>query len=214
MAANRTDAPGPPRPFRPAKPVVIGLTGGVAAGKSTVAGLFGAHDLVVIDADAHARAVATDPTVLAAVGAEFGAETVAGGKFDRAALARIVFADPAARQRLEAILHPPIRARILAELDAARAGGSSVVLDAPLLLETGLVEFCDHTVHVEAAAAVRRQRAAARGWDEGEFERREAAQTPLAVKKARAMHTIHSDGELEDTARDVAHALDRLAAIG
>ena len=108
-------------------------------------------------------------------------------------------------------MHPPIRARILARLEACKAAGTSVLLDAPLLIETGLVDFCDFTVHIETAAATRQARAEARGWGADELERREATQIPLAVKKQRAVHIIANDGDLQSTARDVAAALDHIA---
>lgn len=201
-----------PAAFRPPNPVVIGLLGGIAAGKSAVAGLFAAHGLVTVDADRLARAASEDPAALQEIGAAFGPGLVAGGRLDRAAMADLVFADPANKRRLEAILHPRIRARILAELDAARAAGRSVLLDAPLLLEGGLIDFCDRVVFVAADEATRKRRAAARGWDDRELARREAAQASLAEKMARADRTIHNDGDLPETARQVAAFLAELQA--
>lgn len=212
MAPNQAPPPAARSPFRPANPLVIGITGGIAAGKSTVAKLFRSHGLTHVDADFHARAVAADATVIRLVEAEFGAGVLRGGALDREALARLVFADADSRARLEAILHPRIRARILADLAAARARGDSVLLDAPLLFETGLVDCCDHTVHIETALATRQARAAERGWPAGELQRREAAQIPLAVKKQRAVHTIDNDDDLESAARGVAAALDKVVA--
>jgi dephospho-CoA kinase len=191
------------RRFRPPTPVVIGLVGGVAAGKSTVARIFADRGLRHVDADALARAVAAEPAVLAELAAAFGPEVTAGGQLDRAAMAQVVFADATARVRLEAILHPRIRARILAELATARAAGEPVLLDVPLLLETGLAEFCDEVVFVDVAAAERERRAAARGWPAGELQRREAAQLPVADKRARASHTLDNGGDLATTARRV-----------
>jgi dephospho-CoA kinase len=199
------------RPFRPATPVVIGLVGGIAAGKSTVAGLFADRGLRHVDADAHARAATAEAGVLRELAAAFGPGVVAGGNLDRAALAAVVFADPGARQRLEAILHPRIRAGILAALAAARAAGESVLLDAPLLLETGLVGFCDAVVFVDCPDAERRRRAAARGWPAGEFERREQAQVPLADKRARATHRVDNGGDLAATNREVSAVLAELS---
>ncbi len=200
------------RPFQPRNPVVIGILGGVAAGKSTVAALFAARGLRHVDADALARAVARDPAVRAAVAAAFGPGAVTSDGFDRAALAATVFADPTARQRLESILHPPIRARIVAALQAARAAGASVLLDAPLLLETGLAELCDEVVFVDADTAVRRARAAARGWPVGELERREAAQADLTAKRARATRYIDNSRDLDATSRQVDALLAALEA--
>lgn len=198
------------RPFRPPTPVVIGLVGGVAAGKSTVAQLFADRGLRHVDADAHARAVTAEPAVLAELAAAFGAAVVAGGRLDRAAMAQTVFADATARARLEAILHPRIRARILDDVAAARAAGDSALLDAPLLFETGLAEFCDEVVFVEVPAAERQRRAAGRGWPAGEFERREAAQLPVADKRQRATRRLDNGGDLAATARGVD---DLLAAL-
>lgn len=206
-----TPPPPGPRPFAPTPPVVLGLIGGIAAGKSAVAECFARHGLVRIDADQEARAAAAEPAVLAQIAAEFGPELVVDGRLDRAAAARVVFADPAARTRFEAILHPRIRERILAALAAAKAAGRSALLDAPLLLEGGLVAWCDRVVFVEADAATRRARAAARGWADGEWERREAAQLPVAEKRARADFVVRNDGTLDDTARQVSEYLDALA---
>ncbi len=216
MARKPPQDPRAGPPFRPARPVVVGITGGVAAGKSTVAELFCGHGLVPVDADAVAREVAGTPEIVAAVRSEFGPDVLdaSGQALDRQALADVVFPAPDRRARLEAILHPPIRARILADLHAAKAAGHSVLLDAPLMHETGLVEFCDVTVFVDASAATRRERAAARGWSDGELARREAAQVDLAVKKAHARHTIQNDGDLTVTAQQVAAVLDELAATG
>ncbi|MBX3463897.1 MAG: dephospho-CoA kinase [Planctomycetes bacterium] len=200
------------RPFRPPTPVVIGILGGIAAGKSTVAGLFAARGLRHVDADAEARRVAADPQVRASVAAAFGPAAVTADGLDRGALAARVFQDPLARQRLEAILHPPIRARILAQLEAARRAGESVLLDAPLLLETGLVDLCDEVVFVDAAAAIRQQRAAARGWSADELARREAAQCDLERKRARATRRIDNGGELAATGRQVDDLLAALEA--
>lgn len=213
MPRKHATPPSTPAPFAPATPVVIGLMGGVASGKSTIAGLFAARGLRHVDADRHARLVLQRPDVVRAVAVAFGPDALGtDGSVDRKALAARVFADSEARRRLEAITHPAIRAEILAELAAARAARQSVLLDVPLLLENGLIEHCDVTVFVAAANAARRARALARGWAEGELERREAAQAPLAVKSARAGHSIRNDGDLADTARQVDALLATLAA--
>jgi dephospho-CoA kinase len=214
MARMPGDPPSPPpaaRPFRPARPLVIGVLGGIASGKSTVARMFAPHGLRHVDADAHARAVTAQPAVLADLAAEFGGSVVAGSALDREALARIVFADAGARARLERIVHPRIRARILAELDDARTRGESVILDAPLLLEGGLIDWCDEVVFVETAETTRRRRASERGWSDEEFARREAAQRDLATKRARSGHEVRNDGDLDETRRHVAALLQFLA---
>ena len=210
MPADRARGAGTASPWKPPTPVVIGILGGIAAGKSEAAARFAARGLVHVDADAHARTVAEDPAVLQQLSALLGAAVVAGGRLDRQAVAAVVFRDAAARQRVEAILHPPIRARILADLHAARAAGRSVLLDAPLLLEGGLIDLCDHVVFVDAPDDVRRARAAARGWDAAELQRREAAQAPLAAKRARAGHVLHNGGDVASLHHQIDALLDRL----
>jgi dephospho-CoA kinase len=123
------------------------------------------------------------------------------------ALAALVFADAGARARLEAILHPRIRARIRADLEAAKARGDSVLLDVPLLLENGLIALCDHVVFLHTSLATRQARAATRGWSAAEHARREAAQAPLADKRARAQFVVDNDGDVATMQRDVARVL-------
>lgn len=205
--------PLPPSRFRPRRPVVVGIVGGVAAGKSTVSAAFSAHGLVHIDADRLAREVTERPEVLAAIARELGPEILtADGKFDRPKAAARVFADPSARQKLEALTHPPVRAATLAAIAAAKGNGDSVLLDVPLLLERGLVEECDHVVFVHASDATRRARAATRGWAEGELERRERAQSSLADKRSRADFVVDNDGTLEAMRQKVADVLRRIEA--
>ncbi len=213
MPADPATLPLPRRPFRPDPPVVIGLLGGVAAGKSAVAAAFADRGLRHIDADAIARTVTADAGVAREVAAALGPTAVdAAGRLDRAAVAARVFADPAARRQLEAITHPRIRREILAAVAAARAAGQSVLLDVPLLLEGGLIAECDHAVFVAASDATRAARAASRGWAPDERSRREAAQATLADKRARADFVIDNDGPLDATRRQVDDLLDRLDA--
>jgi dephospho-CoA kinase len=206
------DGTGPgPRAFRPRTPVVIGLVGGIAAGKSTVAGQFAARGLCLIDADRLAREAAEDPEVVREVTARLGERFTAGGRLDRAALAEHVFGDPDRRRELEAILHPRIRARIVHALDQARSAGDSALVDAPLMFETGLSEHCDVVVFVAAPDVVRQARAAGRGWAPDELARREQSQLPLAEKRARADHVIDNGGDLAATDRAVDELLRSLA---
>src|SRR5688572_9070942 len=148
MPADRARSAGAPAPFLPRRPVVIGILGGIAAGKSAAAARFAAHGLLHVDADGHARAVAAEPAVLQELARLLGPGVIVDGKLDRQAVAGIVFRDPVARKHVEAVLHPRIRARIVAELDAGKAAGRSVLLDAPLLLEGGLIDLCDHVAFV------------------------------------------------------------------
>jgi len=192
--------------------VVVGLLGGIASGKSTVAGMFAEHGFAILDADREARAVTEEPEIVRAIAARFGPGVVRDGQVDRKALADAVFADPAARAALEAIVHPAVRARLTTRLDALLAQGRPVVLDVPLLLEGGLIDRCTTCVFVDADPETRRRRAAGRGWDPAELARREAAQADLAVKRARCGHTIRTDGSLDDVRRQVDEVVRRLAA--
>lgn len=199
-------------PFRPAPPLVIGLLGGVAAGKSTIAGLFAEHGLEVIDADRKAREVVRRAEILAGLRNRFGSDILtATGELDRQRLAAVAFSDEAARRDLEAITHPAIRASIILDLERALAEGTSVVLDVPLLAEGGLIEHCDFAVFVEAPDALRKRRAAARGWDEDELRRRDAAQESAQVKMKRADFRIDNSRSLEESRAQVAEILARLA---
>ena len=165
--------------------VRIGLTGPIGCGKSTVAGWLATRGAVVVDADEVARAV-TAPGQPAhdAVLARFG-DPVRGadGTLDRAALARIVFADPAALRDLEAIVHPAVRPAILAEIAAAEAAAApAVVIEAIKLVEGGLGELCDEVWLVTCDARVQRERLLARGADATDADRRIDAQRGLVER--------------------------------
>jgi dephospho-CoA kinase len=189
--------------------LVVGVLGGIASGKSAVARILAEPDGVVIDADRLAREELETPEVRAELRAHFGPETAPAGRpVDRAALGARVFADPAARRRLELLTHPRVRARVRALLDQARrAGAPWIVLDVPLLLENDdqheLVRECDILVFVDADPAAREARArAARGWGAGEVARREAAQMPLDAKRARADDVLTNRADLARLERD------------
>lgn len=206
----------PPR-RRPRAPIVLGVLGGIASGKSRVAAGLAGPQGVVIAADALAHAALAAPEVRSEVAAAFGPGVLgADGAVDRAALAAIVFRDPEARRRLEGWIHPWVRARISTALeDARREGRPRVVLDVPLLLENdaehGLARACDHLVFVDVDAATRDARAVTtRGWEAGEVARREAAQLPLSEKRRRADVVVANDGSLRDLDAAIAAALAEL----
>jgi dephospho-CoA kinase len=202
-------------PNQPDPAVVIGLLGGVAAGKSTVAAMLGKAGLEVLDADQKAHAVVRIPAIKKQLEQRFGPELFApDGELRRQQLADLVFSDETARRDLEAITHPAIRAQLEAELAAAKAKGLSVVLDVPLLLEGGLIDRCDHVVFVEASEASRLARARARGWDAAELRRREASQATLDQKRARCAFTLQNDADLAATRRQLDQILRRLGARG
>ena len=178
----------------------IGLTGGIGSGKSTAAGRFAELGALVIDADALAREVVEPGTEgLAAVVAEFGEQVLDGaGRLDRPALARVVFGDDAARRRLNAILHPRIRARA-AELIAAAPPGTVVVQDVPLLVETSQSGRYDLVVVVEAPDELRVRRLGRdRGMPAEEVRARMAAQATDEQRRAAADVVLVNDGTPED----------------
>lgn len=184
----------------PSKPVVIGLIGGIAAGKSRVARLFGDLGAAVIDADDLARRAAERPDVQEAIRSRFGPQVFRDGALDRSALAARVFGDPAGRQDLEALIHPIVIAEVALEVDSARARGvPAIVLDVPLLMEAGMQGGADLLVFVDAPQDVRERRAReARGWTEGEVARREAHQIPLAEKRKLAAAEVPNGGSIEE----------------
>jgi dephospho-CoA kinase len=180
--------------------VQIGLTGGIGSGKSTAARRFAELGALVIDADAVAREVVEPGTEgLAAVVAEFGDQVLDGdGRLDRPALARVVFADGAARERLNAILHPRIRARV-AERIAAAPPGTVVVQDVPLLAETDQAGAYDLVVVVEAREELRVQRLARdRGMPAEQARARMAAQASDEQRRAIADVVLVNDGSPDD----------------
>jgi dephospho-CoA kinase len=178
----------------------VGLTGAVGAGKSTVAQLLAARGAFVIDADALARRATDDPEVLARLAREVGADLIVDGRLDRAATARRVFADVAARRRLEAIVHPWVRAAAAAAEAAARAMAVPpplVVHDVPLLFEGGLDAAMDATIVVRAPFAVRLERLAARSnWDAEALRARDAAQLDSEEKARRATFVLDNAGDV------------------
>lgn len=196
---------------RPGEPYLVGLTGGLASGKSTVADLLAGHGCLVVDADdVVAWLYESGRPGAGAVGELFGAEVLdTAGSVDRGRLARLVFADPEARRRLEAAIHPLVRRRFR-ELAAAcvAEGAEIVVLEATLLVEAGFAADFDLVVAVEAPEDVRRARAVARGLSEEQAEARLDAQGPGDARRAAADVVLDNSGGLAALARRV----DELAA--
>ena len=184
----------------------VALTGGIGAGKSAVCARLAGYGAVVVDSDALARqAVAPGTEGLAAVVEAFGPGVLdAAGALDRAALAARVFADPAARARLEAIVHPRVRA-LAAAATAAAPPGAVVVADVPLLAETGGAGDYDLVVVVDAAEEVRLARLVGeRGMSEADARARMAAQASPADRLALADVVLGNNGPLEDLDGQVA----------
>jgi dephospho-CoA kinase len=180
---------------------LVGLTGGIASGKTTFAGALRAHGVPVVDADALSRAaVAPGTPALAEIVRVFGTGVLApDGALDRKRVAAIVFADPAARRRLEAVIHPAVRAAMAAETARLAAEGHALAFyDTPLLYEVGLEALLDSVVVVWAPLHVQRERLVLRdGLTPDEADARLAAQLPLDEKAARADFVVDNGGPPE-----------------
>ena len=185
----------------------VGLTGGIGAGKSAVSNLLAGLGATVVDADALAReAVAPGSAGLAEVVAAFGPDVLtAGAGLDRAAVAALVFDDPTARRRLEAIIHPRVRERA-AEIERAAVAADPhavVVHDVPLLVETGQQDAYDVVLVVDVPEDVQIGRLQRRGMGEAEARSRIAAQASRAERLAAADVVIDNSGTLDGLARRV-----------
>jgi dephospho-CoA kinase len=192
------------------RPFVVGVTGGLGAGKSALCGFLRRLGLPVIDADQVARTVtAPGSPALAELTEAFGPGLITPeGRLDRAALAARALGDLGGQSRLHAILHPPIRAALAREVAAlGRAGKRAVVIEAAVLLEGGGHEFYDWIVVVVAPEAVKVARAVERGMPAEEARRRLDLQWPDERKATAAHRVIANDGTLAD----LAAAAERLA---
>ena len=198
--------------------VEIGVTGNIGAGKSTVAHAFARRGAALIDADELAGNVLADPTVVQELWSAFGAEVAPRGTVDRAALARRVFGDDEERRRLEAIVHPRVRAAAREEAHALRTSSDPPVMivhDVPLLFETGLDRELEAVVFVDAPLEVRVARVSARsGLSAEQVRERDAAQWPAERKRSRADVVIDNAGPREELEAQVEAAWSRLTGTG
>lgn len=187
---------------------LIGLSGGIATGKSTVAALLAAQGAAVVDADSIAREVVEPGTpALDQIRQRFGDSILSGdGRIDRAALGRRVFADAAERRTLEQITHPRITELMQQRIASALGSPAQlVVVDVPLLFENARQGLFEATMLVYAAPQVQLQRLRARdGLDEAEAQQRLAAQMPIDHKRALATWVIDNTGSRHSTASQVA----------
>ena len=202
---------------------IVGLSGGIASGKSTVARLLADLGSVVVDADAIVHELqATGSPLLAEITDAFGREILAAdGSLNREALGAIVFRDVAARKKLGDLVHPRVGTEMARRTAAARASGAElIVLDIPLLFEgraagTGSAARLgfDATVLVYVPEEIQIERQMARdGCDRAEAQRRVAAQMPIDEKKRLADHVIDNSGSAEETERQVRELFTRLSA--
>jgi dephospho-CoA kinase len=198
---------------RPPGQLRIALTGGIGSGKSTVAALLAGRGAVVIEADQVAREVVAPGTPgAAAVVDRFGPSMVAAdGTLNRPALARLVFADPAARADLDAIVHPLVAERSAA-LMAAAGPGAVVVYDVPLLVETGRQDEFDLVISVAAPVEARIARLAERGLPRDQAQARIDAQATDAERAAVSWAVIDNSGSLDNLSQQVSRLWSRILA--
>lgn len=188
---------------------IIGLTGGIGSGKSTVAGILRSLGCYVTDSDALARAALEQPEIRSKLVERWGDDIVGENGFvDRRAIGAIVFGNEVERKWLESMTHPWIEARRKEQFDAAPAETVAFVIDAPLLVEAGLDEQCDAVIFVDAPVEMRRKRVRdGRGWDETELDRRERAQLPLDLKRKKADHVVVNDTTESELTGAIRHVL-------
>jgi dephospho-CoA kinase len=194
--------------------LLVGLTGGIGSGKSTVARSLGARGAVILDADVFARdAVRSGSEAFTAVVERFGDEVVGpDGELDRPKLASIVFADRAALADLEAIVHPEVRRMIADKIQAELDTEHVVVLVNPLLIEMGAHRDCDVVVVISTEPETQVRRTVARGMEEADVRARLAAQLPIEERARAADVLLDNEGSLEDLDAEVAVLWGSLAA--
>ncbi|ADI25810.1 dephospho-CoA kinase [Geobacillus sp. C56-T3] len=197
--------------------LTIGLTGGIASGKSTVSAMMRELGLPVIDADEAARAVVRPgEDAYRQIVAAFGPGILqTNGEIDRAKLGAIVFNNEEERKKLNAIVHPAVRQKMLAEKEAlVRSGAKTVVLDIPLLFESGLTSWVDKVLVVYVDDDIQLRRLMERnGFTEEEARARIRAQWPLAEKMKRADAVINNNGTREETRRQLLAILKQWDAL-
>jgi len=204
-----------------AYPIVIGIIGGVASGKSTLTKLLQNRGAKVILADAIAHDVLKEPVVIQQLSELFGdgilsnTGSAKGQSIDRKKLAALVFgnsSDPTNRRKqLEAIVHPRIREIAKAQLQSLRreSGLQYIVLDAPLLIEGGWLPYCNKVVFVETSDELRQAWAASRGWSRNDWQQRESAQFSLEVKRSHATDILINVGDMASLEVEVTKMLGR-----
>lgn len=196
---------------------IVGLIGGIGAGKSTVAQRLTERGALVIDADKTGHEVLREPGLKDNLVQLFGNEILGGdGQIDRARLGGIVFSADEKRKQLEGVVHPRMAERFREKISFALADPHTplVVLDAAILLEVGWDAICDEILFVDVPRPVRVERLMKnRGWSEEELSRREAAQWPVDQKRAKASVVIDNAGSPEDCRRQVDQIFDRWTGL-
>jgi dephospho-CoA kinase len=191
-----------------ARPLTIGLTGGIAAGKSEALAAFGRLGAATISSDAVVHELLDDEPLLSRLVERWGDDVAPGGAIDRERVGEIVFADPGELKWLEAQIHPLVGERIGSWLGSLPEEIDVAVVEVPLLFESGMEGVFDTTVAVTAADGVRRERAEARG--HALVGEREARQLAQEEKADRAEHHVANEGSIEDLERELSALVEKL----
>jgi dephospho-CoA kinase len=180
--------------------MILGITGGLASGKTEAARTLSTLGVHVVDADEIVRYLTNnEPLVFSAIIDSFGPICLTpAGSLDREKLAAVVFTDEEKRHKLEQILHPPISAVLMSNLRWASLSGQHLVLEIPLLFESGWDRLLENTLTVSCTLENQLARSAARGLGEPQARQRIAAQMPLALKESKASFVVHNNGTLDD----------------
>jgi dephospho-CoA kinase len=190
-------------------PLTIGLTGGIAAGKSEALAAFSRLGAATLSSDAVVHELLDSEPLLGRLVERWGADVAPGGKVDRNRIGEVVFADPEQLTWLEQQIHPLVGERIGGWLVALPAATEVAVIEVPLLFESGMEEAFDTTVAILTEDEVRRERAAARG--HALVDEREARQLAQGEKAERAEHVVANNGSVEDLEQALSELLAKLA---
>ena len=187
----------------------LGICGGIGSGKSTVAAILAELGCVVSDSDAVAREALRDPVIRDGIVSWWGAGVLDdSGEIDRGEVARIVFARPRERRRLESLVHPWIETRRRRLFEQASPEARALVIDAPLLFEAGLDRECDAVIFVDTDRDRRITRLTeTRGWNRAELTKREDSQLSLDDKRARSDYVVVNNGDLDELSEQVRRIL-------
>jgi len=185
--------------------IKVGLTGGIACGKSSVANWFAEKGIPVIDADRTVHELMEQPEVVSRIEKEFGSGYLENGRINRVSLGRKVFSEPEARKRLEGILHPLTAEAILEKTsELEKQGFNIIILEVPLLFEVGWDRLVDEVWVVDVSPDIQKKRLTVRnGFSPEEAEVRIASQMPLEEKAKRAHIVINNSGTWEETQKEL-----------
>jgi dephospho-CoA kinase len=184
--------------------ILVGITGIIGSGKTTVSSTLAQEGIPVIDLDKLGKEVTDQDDVVRDIGKAFGADYVVGGRADIAKLREIAFIDVETRRKLESIIHPRAGAELWKRIGALKNKGTPIVIiDAPLLYETGLFKELDKVVVVSAEMDKIRERLRLRGMEEGDANRRLPHQIPLSEKEKMADYVLYNNGTEEDLKKEL-----------